>query len=138
MHCFAHTQRTQFGTEFLIGKRPETPLFVERCVPRDVVERRQGDRFEPQCSGPFNDVFEQSGAEAPPPVRGEDAQLFDVGKSVNKVDEHVADRNVIGDDRRSTQGYVADQGRDRCGFVSRDLGQPDLDEHSSGGAFDFL
>jgi len=82
------------GLKFIVGYHDEPEMLVERTVPGNVDEGREGEGWTSGFNCPRLHRFEQILTEALALVVRQDADLLDVGVAVYDIDNDVANRSI--------------------------------------------
>ena len=123
-----------------LGEGHEAVALVERSVPLDVAERRQGHRVQALCHRPFADVLDERGTDAAAGVAPAHAHLVEMTFAVDDGRTGVGDgpvRRVHGNPQGPPLKVRTEQ-LDRRGIGSGDARHPDLGEDLPGVDLDVL
>jgi hypothetical protein len=136
MSCFRVPDGSQAGSDVIVGEDPEAEAAVERRVPRDVDERREGNRRLATFGSP--DALYQSATDSLTLVTRFHAHLLDLRVAVDVIDEQIADRaiRVVQRDPSPLSYGVSGQNLKRQRLLLSHLGHADLVEASARSAFD--
>src|SRR5579864_3826744 len=92
------TYVTKTGAKLALGEYSEADVLVEGPVPRDMAERGQRQPCHAARARPGPYLLDQCPANPPALVFRCDAQLLNVGRFVDLVHQHVADRFIVRSD----------------------------------------